>query len=931
MLVSVPPEVGMKSSRVMSETNKRLIKSLGMIPAVGATLAFALAVFALLVKVIVPDTSAVPAGIPVMMPLTAIGLSLSAIGLFNTETPVSETNGAWWKQIGAACAGIVLAISVFTLAEFAFAWRASLAGGGELGVDYQELTGRMAPNSALALLLISTSILLRDLETVRNRRPADYLALGAFMISVVAILTRLYSTSAFYGLRHPGMTLTTAIGLCSLSVGVICLRPRIGLTRIITSETTAGFLSRRLVPAALVTPALLGWIVLNGERAGHYDSAFAISLLVATNVLVFIVVIIRISESLYAADIDRNRAEEMLRAAHRDLEKRVIERTSQIETANRELLSQIEERKRAQNEAAEILVREQASRAQAEEAAELVRRLQVIIDISLMRSSLDQFLVDILHRIRDFMTADAVAILLMNEDKENLSVCAVVGLSDDDSKGLSTPMSSLPGEIASTKAPLMVADLDMLGESLPGGRMHSLMGAPLIVEGDVIGVLEVLTEDPRTFTDNDLRLLQLVADRVALSMEHARLYEGEMTARFQAETANRMKDEFLATVSHELRSPLNAILGWVRLLREGSLDKEASQRALETIERSARTQNRIVSDLLDVSRIITGKLRLSIRPLEPSRIVESAVEAVRLAAEAKSIDLNLSLDRSVGPISGDPDRVQQIVWNLLSNAIKFTPHGGRVDVVLARVGSNAEITVRDTGPGISPDLLPYVFDRFRQGDASSTRRQGGLGLGLAIVRHLTELHGGTVTVQSEGRGAAFTVSLPVVSAVMRPSGPLNRREASGNGGSGAPLDGLKVLVVDDDPDSLELVRTVLSHNSAEVKVASSSRDALKILQDWIPDLLISDIEMPEMDGYGLILKMRTLEQQQGRRRLPAIALTAYGRMEDRMRALASGFQLHLSKPIDPLDLLTAVNSVVTVSQVNQSQLRQAAVRDGGTK
>ncbi len=411
-----------------------------------------------------------------------------------------------------------------------------------------------------------------------------------------------------------------------------------------------------------------------------------------------------------------------------------------------------------------------------------------------------------------------------------------------------------------------------------------------------------------------------ITEQKRFEEEHHQLLAREQSAREQAETANRLKDEFLATVSHELRAPLNAIQGWVKLLREGKLQADEAARALETIERSARAQNRIISDLLDVSRIITGKLRLNIRPVNPALVIESAVETVRPAAEAKSIRLEKMLDDGAGPVSGDSDRLQQMVWNLLSNAIKFTPKHGRVQVRLERVNSGVEIIVSDNGAGIKPEFLPYVFDRFRQADGSSTRHQGGLGLGLAIVRHLAEMHGGSVRAESTGvgEGSTFIIRLPLRIIHGAATDPARSRPAADNGEAALDcppqLDGLRVLVVDDDADARELVKTILAQSGALVKTAGTADEALAILSArrrrdaWQPDLLISDIEMPEADGYMLIRKLRVIEAQRGGK-IPAVALTAYTRVEDRLRSLSAGFHMHLGKPVEALELLTVVASL----------------------
>ena len=391
--------------------------------------------------------------------------------------------------------------------------------------------------------------------------------------------------------------------------------------------------------------------------------------------------------------------------------------------------------------------------------------------------------------------------------------------------------------------------------------------------------------------------------------ERAKLLLREQDLRKQAEEANRIKDEFLATLSHELRTPLNAILGWAQVLRSGKVDEETTSRALEAVERNARAQAQLISDLLDVSRIITGKLRLELKPVELPRLIEAALDSVRPAADARQISIRVSLS-PVAPLVGDPDRLQQVVWNLLSNAIKFTPQGGSVEVRLGQRGGQAEIAVQDTGAGIRPDFLPYVFDRFRQAESSTTRQHGGLGLGLSIVRHLVELHGGTVAVESEGegKGAAFTVRLPIRLGV--DSGIMTERRQAPADGMPFPmntglLEGLHVLVLDDEADTRELLVTAIERCGARVTAVANVPDALSAVDREIPDVLVSDIGVPGEDGYSFIRKLRARGPERGGK-VPAAALTAYARSEDRIRALSAGFQTHLAKPVDPGELVATI-------------------------
>ena len=384
----------------------------------------------------------------------------------------------------------------------------------------------------------------------------------------------------------------------------------------------------------------------------------------------------------------------------------------------------------------------------------------------------------------------------------------------------------------------------------------------------------------------------------------------EKEARLEAEAANRVKDEFLSTLSHELRTPLTAIMGWSNLLLHGEVDPSKQRRAIETIARNADSQCQLIDDLLEVSRIITGKLRLDFAACELQPVIEAAAESIRPTAEAKSVSLELKLDSEAGPVFGDRERLQQVVWNLLSNAVKFTPSGGKVNVNLQRINSHVEISVTDSGAGINPDFLPYVFERFRQADGSTTRAHGGLGLGLAIVRHLVELHGGVASADSEGlgRGATFTVRMPLMNAVGHQS-PVEADQLPGTavfaGPRPASLNGMRVLIVDDEADARELVTVMLAHCGAEMKAASSSGEALEIIENWKPDVLIADIGMPVEDGYGLITRLRALPIERGGN-TPALALTAYAGTEDRLRALSAGYQVHLSKPVDRVELAAIV-------------------------
>lgn len=473
------------------------------------------------------------------------------------------------------------------------------------------------------------------------------------------------------------------------------------------------------------------------------------------------------------------------------------------------------------------------------------------------------------------------------------------------------------------------------------GAHQSFLGAPIFSSAQVCGWLylkDKIGEDE--FSEADERLAVTLSTQVSVAYENARLYTEaqrhaaelqqeiaerkqaeeerarmlvrEQAARAEAEQANRTKDEFLATLSHELRTPLTAILGWSQLLRKNDFNQDHVERALETIERNARSQSQLIDDLLDVSRIITGKLRLDVHAVELVSIIEAAIDSMRPAAEAKAIHFEVTLDRAASHVTGDASRLQQVAWNLFSNAVKFTPEGGRVEVRLERSGQgHAQITVSDTGQGIKQQFLPFIFDRFRQADGSTTRKHGGLGLGLAIVRHLVELHGGTISVHSDGedQGATFTIVLPlrIGRSGSDAGGELSSvviKEERDSFQPSTVLEGLCILVVDDEADTRDLVSTVLTQCGAEVISCGTAAEALTAVLSWRPDLLVSDIGMPEEDGYSLIKKVRQLDQPCGR--IPAVALTAYASTEDRIRILSAGFQMHLAKPVEPQELVTVI-------------------------
>jgi signal transduction histidine kinase/CHASE1-domain containing sensor protein/ActR/RegA family two-component response regulator len=435
-----------------------------------------------------------------------------------------------------------------------------------------------------------------------------------------------------------------------------------------------------------------------------------------------------------------------------------------------------------------------------------------------------------------------------------------------------------------------------------GLRPDSSLAVPMAVMGRIIGTIEVQSYQANVYRAEHATAMSMAANLTAVAIENVRLLKLERTAREAAEESNRLKDEFLATVSHELRTPLTAILGWSRLLEGGTLDDSVTHQAVVTIGRNAKAQAQIVDDILDVSRIITGNLYIDLRPLEVVPVVENAINVVRPTADAKGIKIETYFDPVPAKISGDANRLQQVVWNLLSNAVKFTDNGGRVCVKVVRTSATVEIKVSDTGQGISKEFLPYVFERFRQADSTTTRQHGGLGLGLAIARHLVEIHGGTIKAESQGdgRGATFTIRLPLVDATAgAESGDVKSVRSQ------LLLSGLNVLLVDDDSDTLSLMATALTRREANVRAVSSADEAIAAITQKRPDVLVSDIAMPDEDGYGLIQKVRSLENGETEK-IPAVAITAYAKDEDRARALSAGFQIYLAKPVELTELISVV-------------------------
>jgi PAS domain S-box-containing protein len=858
-----------------------------------------------------------------------------------------EKNGSaprFPRRLAQLFASVAVVISVAVLAGYMFGLHAGpVSAGGwasHLGAVLNEwgdsgargsFSTRMAPSAAFAFLLNGVALTMLDVETRGGARPAQYLGLTALFLSLLVALGQAYQTSSLQNFilvkGWPEMTTVMAMIFVALSIGVVCARPRSGLVALLSSAGPGGYVARRLAPAAIVIPVIIGLSALLGVKAGYFEAPSAALLITAVSILLFLALIWRSAVRLRDIDADRALAEAAISKAYSDLQQRVGEQETELRRANQDIWAEMIERERVAEESHEGLTERMRVETRLRESEVRFRVMVSSAPVMIWVSDADKVCnffneswLGHTGRTPTFLVQSAENGWAEDVHPEDVGRCLKTydeAFDDHREFTMEYRLRRHDGQyrwIFNRCAPLFDSD----GAGGTAGAKKMFVG----YIGYCLDIHERKESERRVENERD------------------ELLSREKALRVEAEDVNRLKDEFLATVSHELRAPLNAIHGWVKLLREGRLNPDETARALEIIERGARAQNRIISDLLDVSRIITDKLRLNARPIRPAAAIESAVESLRQTADAKEIDIELVIDDQAGPVAGDSDRLRQIVWNLVSNAIKFTPDRGQVQVRLERVGKDVEITVSDTGLGIAPDFLPFVFDRFRQGDGSSTRRQGGLGLGLAIVRHLTEMHGGSVYAQSPGHdlGATFVVRLPLVEQApdetdetvstdeIDETDETNEIFVSHTSHTShmsytsyvhdaidqaVELGGLRVLAVDNDSDARDLIKTILTQYGAVVETAGSTTQALTFFErpdEWRPELLISDIEMPEADGYQLIRKLREMESRRGRR-APAIALTAYARTEDRLRSLSAGFDMHVTKPVEPVELLTIVASL----------------------
>jgi PAS domain S-box-containing protein len=574
-------------------------------------------------------------------------------------------------------------------------------------------------------------------------------------------------------------------------------------------------------------------------------------------------------------------------------------------------VGQFIERVNAETERRDVLTRAQEARREAEALTEQLAALQKVTDAALGHLTLDALLAESLKRIREVLQVDTVAILLLEREENELVAWAAQGLEEEVELGVRIPVGrGFAGKIVASAKPIIISEVenaDLFNPLLREKGIKSLLGVPMMIEGRPIGVLHVGVFKHTRFAEEEVRLLQSAADRIALAVENARLYQVEQTARAEAETANRAKDEFLTILSHELRTPLTPIIGWVHMMESGILPKGDFQRALGVISKNASNLKRLINDLLDMSAVLSGKMRIEQTSVTLASVLDDCLETMRSFARDAKVELKLNISdkgRSVS-VTGDRGRLSQSFCNVIHNAVKFSPANGVVTVSLEATQLDAIVTIKDQGEGISTEFLPHVFERFRQADGSRTRSYGGLGLGLSLVKSFVSVHGGKIEATSDGsgKGSTFIITLPregmVGHAPEKTSKPSKRQLG----------DVVRILIVEDEPDTLEMLDASFRSRGFETIACSSAKEALDCVGRQQFDIIISDIAMPEVDGLQLIRDLR------GRPELatvPAIALTGYASQTDAKAAISAGFDLHLSKPIDPSDLVAAVNNLIAL-------------------
>jgi len=739
--------------------------------------------------------------------------------------------------------------------------------------------GRMGPLGATSWSLLGIAFILASLSNPKARKYASILAHFTAGTAVLGLIGYLYGASTLYSLPNSTViAFQTATFILSVSVGLMINVPEQGLIAILRDPHAGGVFARRILPAIIIVPILLGFVHLAGERIGLYDSVFATSLRTLTEIILFMILLWRISAALTAYAKRRAETAEALRVSRQELETELAD----------------------------------------------TRRLQLLSAELIVGKNFERLYESILDAAVPIMRADFASMQMLYPERGELRLLAYRGFNPKAARFWEwvRPDSTSTCSIALTNrarfilpdveqyAPFQgTADLKMYRDT----GIRGMQSTPLVSRaGEVVGMISTHWRLPHQPLERELRLFDILARQAADLIERRRaeherdlLLEKERAARSSAEHAARLKDDFLATLSHELRTPLHAVIGWAQILKKDLLEPDKARVAAEVIERNARLQAQLITDLLDISRIVSGNMRLDLQTVDLPSVVLAAIDSIMPTADAKPVHIERLISPLPGSVLGDPTRLQQVVWNLLSNAIKFTPAGGTVRVVLGANNSHAEIRVEDTGEGIASEFLPHLFKRFRQADPSTSRSHGGLGIGLAIVKQLLELHGGHIKAESKGlgKGATFIIELPLPSR--RKDVPIPSNGTSAHSLEPSALEDTRVLLIDDEPDALTMMRRILEDQGARVETALSVNAALDLLDRKSFDILVSDISMPERDGYDLIAAVRARRIQ-----TPALALTAFARSEDRAKVMSSGYQAHASKPIEARELLATLSSLV---------------------
>ncbi len=822
--------------------------------------------------------------------------------------------------------------------------------GSNLGIDallFERDWGQAAAAAPMRMgVPASCSYLITGLGLIgaargaRGRTVAAILAIAVLAIAMLSLTGYWFGANQLFGIaKYTGISLQTSLVIAALGLGMMAIVPEHGIVSALRRDDAGGALLRRLIVPILVLPFLLGWMRIYGQKIDLFDVEFGTALRTLCEIAVFFIMLWWTANNVSWHSESAKAAQTRLVAIIESTDDAIVSKSLDgiIQTWNHgaeetfgypaheaigQHISLIIPPDRLSEET-EIVSR--LRRGQKIEHFETLRRrkdgklIYVSLTVSPLRDDHGQIIgaSKIARDISDKQRAEARLRAIVDATPECVMIAAPDGaLEFINQAGLEM----IESESESAVRGVCVYNLIAPEHRKEWIARHERIcaGERLSWEFELIGL-----QGTRRWMEShavplplpDGRIGQMsvtreITPRKMLENEREALLQSERNARSDAERASRLKDEFLATLSHELRTPLNAILGWSQILNM-TADKEDLEQGLEAIQRNARAQAQLIEDLLDMNRIISGKMRLNVQPTDLASVIKGAIESVAPAAAAKNIHIRQVLDPHASAVAGDPTRLQQVIWNLLTNSIKFTPKGGKVDIVLERVNSHLEVTITDTGIGISPENLPIIFERFRQVDSSSTRVHGGLGLGLSIVKQLVELHGGTIQAQSQGEGRGSTFIL------MFPLSPIRGGEdrVHPESGKSANLDvgkldlaGIRVLVVDDEPDSRVLVERVLVQCGAEVVTANSAIDGMEKLREFRPHVLVSDIGMPITDGYQFIRDVRSLEDTEGGR-TPAVALTAFARSEDRMRAMLAGYQVHVAKPIEPQELAVTVRSL----------------------